>query len=241
MRSETRSSENPRFYQRHLPHWQPPGASIFLTWRIFGSLPKEAIERLAEERALLNKQPCRPGESPRDRALRHSEGLFSLTDELLGYADQGPSWLADERIAKMMVDALFYHAGRLYSLLAFVVMPNHVHVLLTPLVMGGDEPADGPTGEQVPQYVPLRKITQSLKGYVAREANKLLNRTGKPFWQEESYDHWARNEAELARIITYIESDPVRSGLVANPEEWRWSSAYERRWGRLRDRMGEVV
>ncbi|MBI3663258.1 MAG: transposase, partial [Acidobacteria bacterium] len=83
---------------------------------------------------------------------------------------------------------------------------NHVHMLLTPLT-------------------PLRRITQSLKGFTAREANALLRRTRKTFWQDESFDHWVRGPAEFARIVTYIENNPVKAGLVAKAEHWPWSSA----------------
>jgi putative DNA methylase len=68
----------------------------------------------------------------------------------------------------------------------------------------------------------------------------LLKRVGQTFWQDESYDHWARDEAEVERIVAYIEGDPVRSGLVERPEDWRWSSAWERKWGRLKDRSWEA-
>jgi hypothetical protein len=71
------------FYRRHLPHWQPAGATIFLTWRLYGSLPQEALERLADEQHHLNKQPERPDELPRDRALRQSKRLFALADRML--------------------------------------------------------------------------------------------------------------------------------------------------------------
>ena len=235
------------FYRRRLPHWQPPGASIFLTWRLYGSLPQEAIDRLAAEQRMLEKQPIRPDESPRDRALRHSKRLFALVDEMLAANTREPQWLRDKRIAQLVVDALFHHDGNLYTLLAFAVMPNHVQVLLTPLEENTDDPAEahGQAGKPAPQpvdevptprYVPLRRITQSIKGYTAREANRLLKRTGQPFWQDESYDHWARGEAEAERIVAYIEGDPVRSGLVERPEDWRWSSAWERKWGRMKDR-----
>lgn len=125
-----------------------------------------------------------------------------------------------------MTDAFFYHNGQLYDLVAFVVMPNHVHAVLRPLEINQAEGRES-------QFVPISKITQGLKGYAAREANRLLDHTGQTFWQGESYDHWARDEKELGRIITYIESDPVRCGLVARPESWRWSSAWEREYGRL--------
>ncbi|HEX8847496.1 MAG TPA: hypothetical protein VF791_22830, partial [Pyrinomonadaceae bacterium] len=67
--------------------------------------------------------------------------------------------------------------------------------------------------------------TKTIKGFTAREANKLLNLTGQPFWQDESYDRWVRDETELKRIIRYIEHNPVSAGLVAKPEDWPWSSA----------------
>ena len=85
-------------------------------------------------------------------------------------------------------------------------MANHVHVLLWP-------------------RAPLEKITRAVKGFTARQANKLLGRTGKRFWHEESYDHWIRTEEEFQRISAYIESNPVSAGLVKKPEDWLWSSA----------------
>ena len=212
------------FYRRTLPHWQPPGASIFVTWRLHGSLPHEVIERLRAERALLAHEPRRADEPLHDRQIRHDKLLFKVTDEYLDRAAYGPLWLKDERIAALMVDTLFFFNGNRYDLLSFAVMANHVHVLLTPLTING-------------QFVPLRKITQGLKGYVSREANLILHCTGQRFWQIESYDHWARNAAEIMRIAAYIENNPVKAGYVARPEDWRWSSAWEREYGRLKDQV----
>ncbi len=228
------------FYRRRLPHWQPATAIIFLTWRLHGSLPREALERLAAERALLKKQPLRPGETGRDRAQRDSKGLFGLTDDMLASRSAGPTWLADDRIARLMVDNLFHYDGRLYTLHAFVIMPNHVHVLVHPLEKGESAgEAKPPATKPASRPVPLSRITQALKGYVAYEANRLLARTGLPFWQDESYDHWVRSVAEYGRIVAYIENDPVRSGLAGSPEEWRWSSAWERLHGRLAEQAIE--
>ncbi len=227
------------FYRRQLPHWQPAGATIFLTWRLYGSLREEALDRLEEEKRRLEKQPIRPDETRRDRALRHSKGLFALVDKMLTAHTAGSPWLADKRIAQLVVDALFYHDDNLYTLLAFVVMPNHVHVVLCPLEEKRGEQTEQTEpatkldlGDEAPRYVPVRRITQSLKGYTAREANRLIDRTGQTFWQDESYDHWVRDETALGRIVTYVEWDPVRSGLINKPEEWRWSSAWEREYGK---------
>ena len=114
-----------------------------------------------------------------------------------------------EDIAHLVFDGLHYAADHLrhFDLHAGVVMPNHVHVLLTPIVTPS-------------------KLLQSVKGFSAREANKILGRTGEPFWQGESYDHWVRDDKEFEKICRYIEENPVGAGLATTAEEYRWSSAY---------------
>jgi hypothetical protein len=99
---------------------------------------------------------------------------------------------------------------RHYDLSPFVVMPNHVHVLLLP-------------------HVSPSLLLKSMKGATAREANKQLGRTGHQFWQRETFDRWVRDEAEWKRISAYIENNPVRAGLVARAGDFAWSSANERR------------
>jgi len=113
-------------------------------------------------------------------------------------------WLWDDRVAQVVADALIYGQEelRLYELLAWVVMPNHVHILIQ-------------------SAVPLARITRCIKGFSAKRANEILGRTGQPFWQFESYDHWVRDRYELEKVIGYIEGNPVKAGLI----DWRWSSA----------------
>jgi REP element-mobilizing transposase RayT len=84
-------------------------------------------------------------------------------------------------------------------------MANHVHLLITP-------------------KIPVPKLTQTLKWFTARAGNRILGATGQPFWQDESYDRWVRDEAEFDRIASYIERNPVNAGLCASPEEFLWSS-----------------
>jgi putative transposase len=93
-----------------------------------------------------------------------------------------------------------------YEMHAWVIMPNHVHLLLTP-------------------HINVSKPLCSLKAATARQANLLLQRTGHPFWQDESYDHLVRNGEEFRRIQRYIEYNPMKADLAATPEEYLWSSA----------------
>jgi putative DNA methylase len=108
----------------------------------------------------------------------------------------------------MTVEAIQYNANLLghYALHAFVVMPNHVHLLVTPVVA-------------------LPKLTKSLKGITAKRANAMLALTGSSFWQEESYDHLVRHAGEFDKIWNYIKGNPVRAGLVREASDYRWSSA----------------
>lgn len=175
------------YYERHLPHWQPPGKELFVTWRLAGSLPgrfRRSCKQLTDGRRFVEF----------DRAL--DEGKC------------GSLWLRDPRVAELIVRA-FHHgeqARDFYRLLAYVVMPNHVHLLLK-------------------ANVPLQKITQVLKGYTAFQSHKILGKRGEAFWQDESFDHWVRNPPESEKIRHYIENNPVAAGLVPHPQDWPWSSA----------------
>jgi putative transposase len=201
-----------REYRRHLPHQIPEGMPIFVTWNLKGAIPNEVAARLRSERALLEKQPRRPNESPRDRALRLGKLHFAKTDDFLDQAAAGPLYLADPACAKIAEDAIIFGTDERYQLFAWCVMANHIHVLLTPIWE-------------------LSKAMQGLKGYTAREINKLQRRSGRTFWQDESYDHWVRDEEELLRIIHYVEQNPVKAGLCADAKDWPWSSArFRERW-----------
>ena len=179
------------YYERNLPHWLPEGKSLFVTWRLHGSLPVVALE-----------------------ALRKSERLeegkrFLFVDRELDGAAFGPLWLRRPEIASVVKTAICRVAqAGMCTVHAYVVMPNHVHLLLEP-------------------KVDLKRITQALKGKSARICNQILHRTGLPFWQAESFDHWVRNLASFGKIRRYIERNPVSAGLVETPEDWQWSSAFK--------------
>jgi len=181
------------FYRRRLPHIDELGRQVFLTWRLHDSLPPHrAFERVSVT----------------------SGQAFAVMDKLLDETRTGSFFLRQPAIADMVLDAIYYNSDVLghYTLHAFVVMPNHVHLLATPAV-------------------PLSKLTKSLKGITARRANVMLGLTGKPFWQEESYDHLVRNDEKFNRIRGYIEENPARAGLVADASKYRWSSGGSATWG----------
>ncbi|MEA3345020.1 MAG: transposase [Chloroflexota bacterium] len=200
------------FYRRHLPHIQPPGATLFLTFRLADSIPAEVLQQLLEEsqrvETILENIP--DSQERRRRAYLEQRRLFGKWDKALGTAQSGPFWLRNPRIAALVSESLHYRNGQVYDLHAFCIMPNHVHLVCMPLPK-----ANG-------TYHAVSAIMHSLKRYAARQANQLLGREG-AFWQHENYDHVVRDEAEWRRIITYVLNNPVAAGLVERWEDWEWS------------------
>jgi len=210
------------YYHRNLPHWQPPGAAIFLTCRLYGSLPENVFEQLKEAQKLVAREIEKASGSAEKIAelkLNQHKKLFARLDAVLDKAETGPRWLGQTEVAALVEDAILRRYAELYRLWAYVVMVNHLHLLLRP------KPLIPPQEDPMNSFVPLKMITKSIKGYTARDANRILKRTGQHFWQQESFDHWPRDEGEFFRIIAYIENNPVKAGLVRHPEEWKWSSA----------------
>jgi REP element-mobilizing transposase RayT len=194
------------YYERHLPHQVPTGFPIFLNWNLKGSLPQRVVTELEHERKRLAKEPRRFGETDRQRGIRHDKLLFAKRDRYLDTTRQGPMHLKDPRAAQIVVDSLVWGIPERYDLYAYVAMVNHIHALFTP-------------------KVDLKIITQGMKGYTSYRINEIQNARGRILWQDESYDHWARDEEELHRIIAYIENNPVAAGMCQRPEDWHWSSA----------------
>jgi REP element-mobilizing transposase RayT len=175
------------FYRRRLPHISEVNHPVFLTWRLHGSLPSNR---------------------PFPVATLSSGQQFAAMDRLLDETRSGPFHFRQPALAGLIAAAIHHNANILahYALHAYVVMPNHIHLLITPAT-------------------DLPKLTRSLKGITAKRANAILGRTGTPFWQDESYDHQVRNDREFKQIQNYIETNPVRAGLVPEPNQYQWSSA----------------
>ena len=186
------------WHQRgYLPHYDAPGVTQIVTLRLADSLP---ASRHSEWEHLLciedNRERRRRLEAYLDRGL-------------------GECWLRQPAIAKLTEDALRFFDGQRYQLQAWVVMPNHVHLLVDVW------------------ETPLAKLVKSWKIFVAREANKLLDRSGE-FWEREYLDTVIEDEDHRRTAVRYIENNPTKAKLVLDPKEWPWSSA------RFRDEFGRI-
>jgi REP element-mobilizing transposase RayT len=182
----------------YLPHRDEPGLVQFVTFHLTDSFPI----KLRTEWAHLLKI-----EKNTERREQHHRYLN------LG---RGECLLRNSRIGAIMDGAIRFHHNKSYELRAWVIMPNHVHVLFRSLEN------------------PMGRIIGNWKTYTAREVNKLLARQG-PVWAADYWDTYMRDEDQEQTVRSYIENNPAKAKLVVDPKDWQWSSA---RW---RDEFERLV
>jgi REP element-mobilizing transposase RayT len=184
--------------QRNLPHWRQLGATYFVTFRLADSLPQDKLRLLRQER----EQWLKANPAPRStQALARFHELFSERIEQYLAAGYGACWMRRPEISQIVETALLHFDGQRYDLGRFVVMPNHVHVLVTP------------RGEHE-----LSDILHSWKSFTANEINKAVGRRGR-LWQDESFDRIVRDTDEFYKTEAYIADNPDKAGL--SPGEFR--------------------
>ena len=186
--------------KRRLPHWEAGRATYFVTFRLADSLPQNVLSTF-----LFERQNIIATARQMNRELSPSEGtrlkrLFSEQIERHLDAGTGERLLGKPGAAAIVTDALKHFDGQRYDLLAWCVMPNHVHGMLRPC-----------EGHR------LSDILHSWKSFTATRINRLLGRTGR-LWQREYYDHLIRDEREFGRIIQYVLQNPAKAGL----KRWPW-------------------
>lgn len=181
----------------YLPHWEAGEVPQSITFRLADSLPKDVLERWKNELAHLPDD-----EAATKRRIRIERALDS---------GHGHGSLRLSAVAELVENTLLHDDGELYRLHAWTIMPNHVHVLATPL------------GEHS-----LSEILQAWKSITSRRANTILGRTGS-FWAPEYFDRVVRDEEHYSNTVAYIAINPVRAGLCGAPEDWRFSSAWKGR------------
>lgn len=133
--------------------------------------------------------------------------VFSVVEERYGRLRKGSGILGRPDVAQIVEDAIRFKRGERHLLHAWCILLNHVHFVTTPL----------------PPFE-LSEIMHSIKSFSSLEINRLLSRSG-PLWERESFDHMIRSVEHFEEICSYVEQNPVKAGLCAQPEEWQFSSA----------------
>jgi REP element-mobilizing transposase RayT len=188
------SKRHKEWYSRgYLQHFDHAGVVQMVTFRLADALPADLLGEL--ERVVS-----------KERDVERRKEIEAWLD-----AGHGSCWLHDVRIATMVEEALLHFDGQRYRLLAWVIMPNHVHVLV-----------------ELRAEILLSDLLHTWKSFTAKAANRMLRRSGS-FWMPEYFDRYIRDEKHFANAVNYIHENPVMAHLVARAEEWPYSSAW---WGR---------
>jgi REP element-mobilizing transposase RayT len=185
----------------YLPHWQTNNAIYFVTFRLADSLPRELAVQLSKERRAIETASEAGTATPADATRLHKLRAILKKAERCLDSGLGVCHLRDARVARIVSDAFRTFDGERYRLIAWCVMPNHVHAVFSP----GD-------GHE------LQAILHSWKSYSANAADRILARTGH-FWQREYFDHLVRSEVSLMKIVQYVLENPRRAGL----HNWPWT------------------
>jgi hypothetical protein len=220
-------------YRRNLPHIIPPEATLFVTFRLDGSIPESALEQWRIEKKRLEMTLMRwaaispegtvpDPEEVAEEKMKFHRRWFKKFEALLDGAATGPLWLKEERVAEIVAEALRHRDGKVYRLDAYCVMPNHVHAVFAPFLteqlarelaekaIKRKKRARGGGAEVEKSQVVMASIMHSLKSWTAVQCNLALNRQGQ-FWQHESFDHVIRNQTEWDKVVNYVVDNPCQS------------------------------
>ena len=180
----------------YLPHFDGRAIPQFITLRLFDSVPDSVLERWMRELDVVS--------SKRDR--------LTLQMRIEKYLDQGygEAFMKNHRVANMVQNELLYYDGKRYRLSSWVVMPNHLHFLMTRF-----------------DAIQLADVMQSFKSLTSHKANKILRRKG-PFWMLDYFDRYIRSTKHFAKTVSYIENNPVKARLCKQAQGWCFSSAWFR-------------
>ncbi len=207
-------------YRRKLPHWHPKGQMFFITFRLAHSLPVQIVLKLKAEREQEQQKIILKfnGARQKDELYKLDKKYFGRFDQWLDRCIEGsPRWLAEERIARIVMDEIHALDGERYRLIACCRMSNHGH-----LVIDTAEHEHKPTHDGVTAPYPLADTLKRIKGRTSRLCNQTLRRSGQ-FWNHESYDHVVRDQTEYDRIVWYTINNPVKAGLVEKWQEWKFT------------------
>lgn len=202
----------PEVYRRKLPHIQPLLGTFFVTYRLHNSIPVHAKQQLLDKFQAEKARVIRLENHSIKIIDKLNRRYFGQFDSLLDLCAYCPAYLLDNGVAQIVTDSLHFWNDERIDLIAYCIMPNHVHAAFTLIT---ETTKSGRANS-------LKPLMHSIKSYSAHEANKVLKVNG-DFWEEETYDRLVRDSDDLRRIVRYILTNPVKAGLCCDWESWKWT------------------
>jgi len=196
--------------RRFLPHYQEPGQIISITGRLEGDLPQQIKATLKEMKLLMEEmKTSQKGTISSDLYQQYRDTIARYDDQLGRHKSIGLD-LSKPAIASIITTAFHFYDAKLYNLHAFCVMPNHVHLLLCPIVQASGD------------FALLSDIVGRIKSYTAKQ----IIRTGiqhKTVWRADYYDRFIRNEKDYYYTVEYILDNPLKAELAEEQRGWPFS------------------
>ncbi len=199
-------------YRQKLPHIQPVGSCFFVTFRLFGSVPKSRLSEIqAKYEAKIGLAKSIPDSRQRNLEVFTLRKKFLIEyDALLDTIKSGPFYLQEDTIMDIVKNELHRFDNKFYDLIAYSIMSNHVHILIDTSIQLTDDTTEE---ELMESYTSLDVIMKRIKGPIGKYANKILRKEGR-FWEKESFDMYIRNANMLDNVIAYILNNPVKAGIA---------------------------
>ena len=183
-------------FRRNLPHFYNQDAIYDISFRLVNTVPKSIFDKYFFEKECLIKK----------RKHKEIDQLYKdYIEDFLDNSGNEKDWLFNEAICKEVISAIQFYNEKRYSVIAYCIMPNHVHLILNTMNY---------------TFHPIGDLLKSIKQFSGKQANKILNRKGQ-FWHGESYDHIIKSRNELAERIDYLINNPVKAKLVSNGQDWK--------------------
>ena len=199
------------YKSRSLPHMFDVDKPVFITYRLKFTIPESIMAELTQRKqewldTLANLQEIERSEHLKTKDIRY----FAWFDDMIGQSRETPQFLHREDITSIIAKAFYYHDEKRYKLMAYCIMPNHVHVLIQPIAQDHGE------------IFSVQHIIYTWKRFTANAINRLMGRKGS-LWLKESYDRMVRDDNELHKVVSYILENPVKAKLVEDWREWKGS------------------
>jgi REP element-mobilizing transposase RayT len=199
------------YYRRNLPHFQLGEAIIAVAFNLAFSLPQRVISDI---KAAKNDYERIAGTLHGTELVNYRKEMhkrcFDDFDTFIGTYNHSEKWLMNEQAANIVAETINHWNTKRYDLLAYCIMPNHVHIMISPLKREDNS------------FYTLSDILHTIKRYTARKCNQVLQQGGR-FWHHESYDHAVRDEEDFYYQLCYILENPVKAKLVKRWDEWKFT------------------
>ena len=192
------------FKRRKLPHWDVFNKSYFITFRLRGSLPKDVVVRLKNEKELIKAKQ----NNKEELYQFHRKEFLKIEKVLDSVKNSENAYLTRDDIAPILMNSLsFLEDKYCWRIPHFVIMPNHIHCLCL----------DDKPGKRIDKT----GLFSEFKRYTAVKINKIFNRKGR-VWNDENFEHWCRDYHKEESVKRYILNNPVKAGFVKSPTDWKW-------------------